>query len=171
MTNTADTNKTESAAARLETKKSYYYGWLDKIYQYNVRPGSRVLHIGCDCGDLLAAVKPSYGVGIDSNPKAIEVAQKRYPHLHFYTRQPHETQLDETFDYVLICNSIGNWPDIQQVFEHLRPLTHEDTRIVITYYSYLWEGRFAARVGMRTAADPTVTRTGCRRKISPICWT
>ena len=48
--------------------------------------------------------------------------------------------LDEHFDYILICNSLGDWHDIQQVFERIRPLSERNTRIVITYYNHLWEG-------------------------------
>ena len=58
---------------------------------------------------------------------------------------PHELNLDEKFDYVLICNSLGRWHDIQKVLEHIHPLTKESTRIVITYYNYLWE--WILRVG------------------------
>ena len=132
-------------------KNSYYYQWLDKIYLANVRPNSRVLHVGCSCGDLLASVKPAYGVGIDNEPEKIAIAQQKYPHLQFQMQDPHTLKLDETFDYVLICNSIGNWSDIQKVFEQIRPCTHEDTRLVITYYSYLWEGilRMGSRLGLR----------------------
>ena len=125
---------------RWRRRNSYYYGWLEKIYRFSVRPGSRVLHVGCECGDILAAVKPSYGVGIDPDPESIELAKKRFPHLHFATGDPHELVLDEHFDYILICNSLGDWRDIQQVFERIRPLTQKRTRVVITYYNYLWEG-------------------------------
>jgi ubiquinone/menaquinone biosynthesis C-methylase UbiE len=98
-----------------------------------------VLHVGCDCGDLLAAVEPAYGVGVDTDPKAIELAKKRFGHLNFHVAEPHDLQLDEKFDYVLICNSLGRWHDIQKVLEHIHPLTDENTRIVITYYNHLWE--------------------------------
>ncbi|RKY21437.1 MAG: glycosyl transferase [Planctomycetota bacterium] len=124
---------------RWRRRNSYYYGWLDRIYKFVVRPGSRVLHVGCECGDLLAAVEPSYGVGVDENPEAIETAKKRFPSLNFHLMNPHELSLDEKFDYVLICNSLGHWHDIQQVMERVRPLTKESTRIVVTYYNYLWE--------------------------------
>lgn len=117
----------------------YYYRWLERIYKYFVRPGSRVLHVGCEYGDLLAAVRPSYGVGIDADAKAVKLAQKRFEHLTFMTMDPHELRIDEKFDYVLICNSIGSWSDIQQVFERIRPVTDQHTRIVITYYNHLWE--------------------------------
>ncbi len=129
----------ERSLLRWRRRNAYYYKWLDRIYKFSVRPNSRVLHVGCQCGDLLAAMKPSYGVGIDTDRCCIELARKRFPHLNFYVADPHELSLSEKFDYVLICNSLGKWHDIQQVFEHIRPLTQNKTRIVITYYNYLWE--------------------------------
>jgi SAM-dependent methyltransferase len=136
---------------RWRKRNRYYYNWLDRIYKFAVRPGSRVLHVGCECGDLLAAVEPAYGVGLDTNPKAVELAEKRFGHLKFYVADPHEFELDEKFDYVLICNSLGQWHDIQQVLEHIRPMTEESTRIVITYYNYLWEAvlRLGSLFGLR----------------------
>jgi len=132
-------------------KNRYYYRWLDRTYAHNVRPGSRVLHVGCEAGDLLAAVEPAYGFGIDPDEKAIESARQRFPQFRFEVQNPHSIALDETFDYILICNSIGTWSDIQRVLERLRPLTHDDTRIIVVYYSYVWEGllRAGSRLGLR----------------------
>ncbi len=124
---------------RWRKRNSYYYKWLDRIYQFAVQPNSRVLHVGCECGDLLAAVKPAYGVGVDADPRAVELAKKRFPHLKFHAVDPHELEIAEKFDYVLICNSLGRWRDIQQVLERIRPAADENTRVVITYYNYLWE--------------------------------
>jgi len=150
---TARSTGTTAGQPRWRKRNAYYYGWLDRIYRFIVRPNSRVLHVSCECGDLLAAVEPSYGVGVDSDVDAIELARKRFPHLKFYVNDPHELELDEKsldkpgkvskvepFDYVLICNTLGRWRDIQQVLERIRPLTTESTRIVITYYNYIWEG-------------------------------
>jgi len=149
--NTTSPTSAESSCDIWRRKNAYYYKWLEKLYQYNVRPHSRVLHVGCESGDLLAAVKPSYGVGIDTDPEAIARARQRFAHLQFHLQDPQDIQLSETFDYILICNSIGVWQDIQQVFERLRPLTHPGTRIIITYYSYLWESllRLGSAIGMR----------------------
>ena len=151
MTNDNTTKRIDRTVENWRERNSYYYDWLDRIYASNVRPGSRVLHVGCQTGDLLEAVKPSYGVGIDTDEKAIESARQRFPDYRFEVQDPHAVTLDETFDYILICNSIGTWSDIQQVFEKLRPLAHEDTRIIVTYYSYLWEGllRAGSFLGMR----------------------
>ena len=94
---------------RWRKRNKYYYDWLDRIYRFVVRPNSRVLHVGCECGDLLAAVEPSYGVGVDADPKMIESAKKRFGHLKFYTADPHELELDEKFDYVLISNTLPSF--------------------------------------------------------------
>ena len=124
---------------RWRKRNAYYYRWLDRIYRFYVRPDSRILHLGCQCGDLLDAVKPSYGLGIDTDPISIRLAQKRFPDLNFSVLDPHELDFNEKFDYVLISNSLGKWHDIQRVLERIRPLTDRNTRIVITYYNYLWE--------------------------------
>jgi len=152
MSEWADKNSgSEESLLKWRRRNSYYYGWLDRIYKFVVRPNSRVLHIGCECGDLLAAVKPAYGVGVDACEKAIALAKKRFPHLNFITADPHEFQLNEKFDYVLICNSLGEWKDIQQVLERIRPLTDDNTRVVVTYYNYLWEWvlRLGSSLGIR----------------------
>jgi 2-polyprenyl-3-methyl-5-hydroxy-6-metoxy-1,4-benzoquinol methylase len=141
----------EECLLKWRRRNQYYYDWLERIYRFVVRPGSRVLHVGCECGDLLAAVKPAYGVGVDSDEKAIALAKKRFPHLNFIVADPHKLQLNEKFDYVLICNSLGDWQDIQSVLERIYPLTDEQTRIVITYYNYLWEWvlRTGSSLGVR----------------------
>ena len=131
---------TGKSLLRWHRRNSYYHKWLSMIYSSIVRPGSRVLHLGCECGDLLASVRPGYGVGIDTAPEAIELAQKRFGDLHFQVADPANLNLQEKFDYVLISDSLGKWQDIQQVFERALAVTDENTRIVITYYNYLWEG-------------------------------
>src|SRR5215470_16035743 len=52
-----------------------------KFMRFLIPPGKRVLELGCGMGDLLAALKPSYGVGVDFGPKTLARAEKRYPHL------------------------------------------------------------------------------------------
>jgi len=129
----------DEALLRWRRRNSYYYRWLEGIYRSIVRPDSRVLHVGCEYGDLLAAVRPARGVGVDSDAEAVELARRRFPDLEFHRMDPHELNLDEKFDYVIVCNSLGRWPDVQRVFECIRTVTDENSRIVVAYYNYLWE--------------------------------
>src|SRR5215212_4924927 len=57
---------------------SAYYDDDQKFMQFLIPPGKRVMELGCGRGNLLAALKPSYGVGIDFGAKAIEKARALY---------------------------------------------------------------------------------------------
>src|SRR3981189_1073019 len=60
-----------------------YHADDSKFMQFLIPPGKRVLELGCGRGDLLATLKPSYGVGIDFGAKTIAKANARHPDLYF----------------------------------------------------------------------------------------
>jgi SAM-dependent methyltransferase len=120
-------------------RNSYYYGWIEKIHKFTVRPNSRILHIGCETGELLASLKPSYGLGIDPDGDNIKLAKENFKTINFQAADVHEFVTDEKFDYIIICNSLGQWHDVQKVFENVRLAATAETRIIVTYYNYLWE--------------------------------
>src|SRR5579859_7593441 len=62
---------------------AYYYKRLAEIYRYLIPRQSRVLELGCGRGDLLAALEPSLGVGIDFSPTLLKQAVQRHPELSF----------------------------------------------------------------------------------------
>jgi SAM-dependent methyltransferase len=51
-------------------------GWYDhrfirKVFARQVPPGQRVLELGCGTGELLAATRPSFGMGVDFSVTAV----------------------------------------------------------------------------------------------------
>ncbi len=122
----------------------YYYSLLGKQYRYFVPEGKRVLEIGCSTGDLLASCKPSWGVGVDISPAMIELAQKKYPSLHFYVGTVQSITIKEKFDYIVLSGLVGELEDIQAFLESLKRFCTPDTRIIIEYYSYLWQSLLKA---------------------------
>jgi SAM-dependent methyltransferase len=138
-------NTDKTSILKWRKRNSYYYQWLEKIHKFVIRPNSRVLQIGCETGELLASLNPSYGLGIDADAANIAVAKEQFGNLNFQVADPHQFQTDEKFDYVIICNSLGGWYDVQKVFENIRSATTPDTRIIVVYYNYLWE--FALKLG------------------------
>src|SRR3954447_7798053 len=54
-----------------------------KFMRFLVPPGKRVLELGCGRGDLLAALQPSFGVGVDFGAATLARAKARHPGLHF----------------------------------------------------------------------------------------
>ncbi|MDR0733854.1 MAG: glycosyltransferase [Dysgonamonadaceae bacterium] len=124
---------------RWNKRNRYYHRLLEKYYSFVIPQGKRVLEIGCGSGDLLNAVKPSYGVGIDFVPELIEIAKSKYVYYEFYTENAENMQLKETFDYIIISDTMGCLWDAQAVIRNVRKLCHAQTRIVISQYSFLWE--------------------------------
>ena len=64
---------------RWQPLRRYYRARLARWFSFAVPPGARVLEIGCGTGDLLAALRPSVGVGIDFSPEMVRVAEERHP--------------------------------------------------------------------------------------------
>ncbi len=56
-----------------------YHRRLARVYRFLVPPGQRVLELGCGQGDLLAALEPSVGVGIDFSEEMVRRAAERHP--------------------------------------------------------------------------------------------
>ena len=50
-----------------------------KFMRFLIPPGKRVLELGCGSGHLLAALQPSYGVGVDFSSKVLAKANALYP--------------------------------------------------------------------------------------------
>ena len=117
----------------------YYYELLFAEYRYLIPEGKRVLEVGCSTGDLLNAVKPGYGVGIDLSPEMIKIAQAKYPNLHFAVGDLSALHTGETFDYIILSGLLGELADIQQFLLALKKFCHPRTRVIIEYYSYLWQ--------------------------------
>jgi SAM-dependent methyltransferase len=120
-------------------KNRYYHQQLAKTFSFFIPPGRSVLEIGCGAGQLLAALKPARGVGIDLSLNMVRVARERYPQLDFRVDNLENLQLDEKFDYVVISDLLGFLYDVQCSLENLRRVCTPRTRIVISHYNFLWE--------------------------------
>jgi len=117
-----------------------YHRRIERIYRHLVPPGARVLELGCGRGDLLAALQPAVGVGVDFSPEMVRRAAERHPELRFLQTDAHElASLGETFDFVVLSDLINDAWDVQRLLAAIRPLTTPRTRIVINTYSRLWE--------------------------------
>lgn len=129
---------------------AYYNQRLTQIYQFNVMPGQRVLEIGCGQGDLLAALKPSIGVGVDFSYEMIKRAKNKHPELKFIQADAHKIDLDEKFDVVILSDIVDDLWDVQKVFEQIKKLVTARTRLIINLYSRLWEKpiTLAQRMGL-----------------------
>jgi SAM-dependent methyltransferase len=125
--------------ARWQGARRYYQSRLAEIYSFLIPPGMRVLEVGCGRGDLLSALRPSYGVGVDFCPAMLEVARKRHPGIRFVEADVHEFDLGEKFDYIVCSDLLNDVWDVQQVLERIALHCHPGTKLILNAYSRLWE--------------------------------
>src|SRR6185295_11091156 len=60
-----------------------FYDDEQRYMRFLVPEGLRVLEVGCGTGQLLEALKPARGVGIDISAGMVGAARQRFPHLDF----------------------------------------------------------------------------------------
>ena len=117
-----------------------YHNAIASLARYYILPGAKVLEIGSGNGDLLAALDPSDGLGIDVSGEMVRLAASKYPHLRFQQMSGERLDLpDQKFDFIVLSDLVGYLYDIRLVFERLRTVCHTRTRIVINWYSRLWQ--------------------------------
>ena len=116
----------------------YYYEDLIKMLKYNIPEGASVLELGCGTGFVLNSLKPLRGVGIDISGEMIKKAKEKYRHLEFQQMDSEDITLGETFDYILITDTLIYFEDIQKAFKEMKKVSHPDTRILITLHNFLW---------------------------------
>lgn len=118
----------------------YYHRWLQRVYGFVVSKGARVLELGCGSGDLLASLQPVYGVGVDFAPSAIVKARSKYPDLHFVMADAEALELvEEPFDFIILSDLVNDIWDVQTTLAGLRRYCHPGTRLVLNFYSHLWQ--------------------------------
>jgi SAM-dependent methyltransferase len=136
-------------------RNRFFYDNDRQYMQFLVPAGRRVLELGCGEGQLLRWLRPSYGVGVDLSRELIKLAQERSPEFEFYIGNAEDPALLSgiagPFDYIVLSDMIGYLEDCSGTFEALRSLCTPKTRLVIAYYSRLWEPvvRLSERIGTK----------------------
>ncbi|MBU6399230.1 MAG: glycosyltransferase, partial [Verrucomicrobia bacterium] len=134
----------EHAAIRARSSRRFYQQLLRNHFAFLVPPDLRVLELGCGPGDLLAALQPARGVGVDFSPRVIELARLRHPTLEFHVADAAEFSSSEPFDYVLLSDLVNDFPDVQTLLERLQANVHPRSRLVLNFFNNLWRPILAA---------------------------
>lgn len=118
----------------------WYHRRLHEIYRFHVSPNQTVLEVGCAEGHLLASLQPARGMGVDFSEEMICRAKERYPELEFIHADAHDLSgITGKFDVIILSDLVNDLWDVQRVFEQLGPLCTSHTRIVMNFYSRLWQ--------------------------------
>ena len=131
-----------------------------RYLRFLIPRGLRVLELGCGTGDMLAGLQPSFGLGVDISPAMIDQAKCLHPDLQFRVADVEDpdfiASLPGPFDVILIIDTIGSLDDCQGMMELLHRHCTRETRLIVAYYSHLWEPLLllAEWIGWRSKQPP-----------------
>jgi glycosyltransferase involved in cell wall biosynthesis/SAM-dependent methyltransferase len=127
-----------------------YHGYLEETLRALIPPGGTILELGCATGNLLQALKPSRGVGIDLSPAMIEISRRKFPELTFRVEDAESINGPLDFDVIVASDLVGELLDIAAMLDRIHALTTGETRLMLTFHNPALEGllRLAQRFGM-----------------------
>ena len=149
-----------SERRRWQQRAAFFHEEDERYLKFLVPEGARVLELGCGTGDLLAALKPSVGVGVDFSEAMIKEARAAHPDLTFLVGDIEDENffrsLPGPFDAIVIVDTLGALDDCQATFEHLHALCTRQTRFIIGYFSHLWQPALkgAEALGLKMPQPP-----------------
>jgi SAM-dependent methyltransferase len=142
------------------SRGAFFHAEDMRYLKFLIPEGARVLELGCGTGDLLAALKPSFGVGVDFSAGMIGEARKAHPDLTFLVGDIEDAHfvrsLPGPFDFIVIIDALGALDDCQAMFASLHDLCTRETRLVVGYFSHLWYPalKMAEATGMKMPQPP-----------------
>jgi SAM-dependent methyltransferase len=144
-------NESARTRIRYRKRKSYYWNSITKYCDFFIYPENSILEIGCGTGELIDKVRGKKKSGVDFSPVMIGEAKKQFPNIDFRVADAHNLGSDEKYDVIIMSNLIGFLDDIQTAFREIHKVSHPRSRIIITYYNFVWEPliKFAESIGLK----------------------
>lgn len=111
-----------------DNKHSFVFQYGEGVLELlDVKPGERVLDLGCGTGHLAKKIQEHGAevIGIDASPEMIAQAKENYPELDFSVANGADFSFDEPFDAVF-TNATLHWIHdadgvIKSVYKALKP--------------------------------------------------
>lgn len=127
-----------------------FHEQLSALFRHRIPEGERVLECGCGAGDLLAALKPARGLGVDFSAAMVAKAKARHsenPPLEFREHDVQVAPVGEVFDHIVLDYLTGYLTDIQATLQRLHASAHARTRLHLTSLNTLWLAPLKLAVG------------------------
>ncbi len=131
------TAASDSFARRIQAG---YRRQMARLHARFIPPGERVLEWGCGRGDLLAALQPARGLGLDADPARVTWAREHHAGsgCEFREGRLPETPVSGQWDHIVLNYLPGYLPDVQAALEALRANAHPRTRLYVTSLNHVW---------------------------------
>jgi hypothetical protein len=79
-------------------------------------------------------------VGVDFSPEMITRARKNHPDLEFHQLDAHDlSEIEGKFDVIILSDTVNDLWDVQRVLEQISLFCLPHTRLILNFYSHLWQ--------------------------------
>jgi len=125
-----------------------------------VRPGARVLDVGCGIGAVAYDLASEAGAmvdGIDLNENSIQEAKRRYVHrnLHFAVQDALELKVEKEYDVVLLSNVLEHLTGRPSFLARLQKLTGAKRLLIrVPLFERDWRVPLKQELGIEWRLDP-----------------
>ena len=123
---------------KLKIGSRAYRGVLSHYYKLAIPANAKVLEIGCGDGSLLKELPNKDVTGIDISAEQIALATKNVSHGRFVVGAGETFLLPETFDVIIISDTINFAADVQRMLKQALRMAHSRTRLMVNFHSSLW---------------------------------
>ncbi|MBL8063403.1 MAG: methyltransferase domain-containing protein, partial [Anaerolineales bacterium] len=131
----------------------WYHKRLLEIYKFLVSPNQRILEIGCGMGNLIANLRPSHGLGVDFSAEMLARGKQRHPEIEYHHLDAHDlSSLEGRFDIIILSDTINDLWDVQRALEETKRFCTPHTRLILNFYSHLWQTPLTLAQGFNLAA-------------------
>ncbi len=115
---------------------------LAHYYNLLIPTSATVLEVGCADAGLLSLLNGTEKVGVDCSEEQIQQARGNSPDTRFVVQSGEELALDETFDVIVVSDTLNLAQDVQRFLVQLQKVAHSKTRLILNVHNTLWRPLF-----------------------------
>jgi SAM-dependent methyltransferase len=119
-------------------KSHHYHDFLKKFVGEVVPVADRVAEVGCGTGDILAALQPREGLGVDISPAMVAIASRKHPSLRFETHDITTAPLQERFPFVVAVDLVEHTLALDACMRNLAGSLEDGGKLVLTTANPHW---------------------------------
>ncbi len=127
----------ENGTTARNRQKAFHNQLID-LHRHHIPSGSTVIEWGCGNGELLNALDPQRGLGIDISQNMIAKANTNSGNCEYRQGDLHNTRVDEKFKHIVCSYLTGYLEDIQKCLENLKVSADSSTRLYISSLNSVW---------------------------------
>jgi len=128
----------ERGSYRQKAGAKAYRKWLAHYLNLIIPTTADLMEIGCGNGELLAMLRARTKTGIDASARQVAEAKALCPEAVLHCSDATALTLPDSFDIVLVSDTLNHCSDAQALLEAARRFARPDARLVVTTYNTLW---------------------------------